>query len=89
MCASRLAPDSWWPARSSSDARTSPASRVKHSGEQAALEPKFWKITGSVTPILAATSDTFPVNAAIERSFHPERLLLTLSGRPPIPREVD
>ena len=25
----------------------------------AAFEPKFWKITGSVTPTRAATSETF------------------------------
>ncbi|HEY1824298.1 MAG TPA: hypothetical protein VGG83_30705 [Trebonia sp.] len=23
------------------------------------MEPKFWKMTGSVTPVLAATSETF------------------------------
>ena len=38
----------------------SAAARSSTAANKAAFEPKFWKITGSLTPILAATSDTFP-----------------------------
>ena len=32
---------------------------VQHGRVWASFEPKFWKITGSLTPIRAATSETF------------------------------
>src|SRR5579863_437766 len=44
----------------SSSALRSSATRSSTAANRAAFEPKFWKITGSVTPTLAATSDTFP-----------------------------
>ena len=44
----------------SSSAWTWSATRSTTAANSAALEPKFWKITGSLTPTSAATSDTFP-----------------------------
>src|SRR5579859_351862 len=54
----------------SSSALRSSATRSSTAANRAAFEPKFWKITGSVTPTLAATSDTFPARypAAVNTS---------------------
>jgi hypothetical protein len=45
-------------ARSSSDARASAAARSTTAANSPAFEPKFWKITVSVTPTRSATSET-------------------------------
>ena len=48
------------PTRACSSPRISVATRSSTAAYSAAFEPKFWKITGSLTPTLAATSETLP-----------------------------